>query len=131
VDHPGYSIARISKLFGKSRQAFHQMERRETKERVNNEVLIVYVKEIRKQMPLLGTRKMYDMLQDIIKMNGIKLGRDKFFSLLKENDLLVKKRRKHIHTTDSNHVYRRYPNLIKEYIPTGPEQIWVSDITYL
>jgi putative transposase len=129
--HPGYPIARISKLFGKSRQAFHQMETRQTKECINDEILLVYVKEIRKQQPRLGARKMYDMLQDTIQTNAIKIGRDKFFLLLKENDLLVKKRRKHIHTTDSNHVYKRYLNLIKEYIPTGPEQIWVSDITYL
>ena len=129
--HPGYSIARISKLFGKSRQAFHQMETRQTKEHINDEVLLVYVRAIRKQQPRLGTRKMYAMLQDPIKSNGIKIGRDKFFTLLQKNDLLVKKRRKHVHTTDSNHLYKRYRNLIKEYIPTGPEQIWVSDITYL
>lgn len=118
-------------MFGKSRQAFHQMETRKTKESVNDEILLVYVKEIRKQQPLLGTRKMYNMLQGILKTNAIKIGRDKFFSLLKGNYLLVKKRRKHVGITDSNHVYRRYRNLIKEYIPTGPEQIWVSDITYL
>jgi transposase InsO family protein len=118
-------------LFGKSRQAFHQMEARKTKEIVGDEILLVYVKEIRKQMPLLGTRKMYDMLQNIIKTNAIKIGRDKFLKLLKENDLLVKKRRKYVRTTDSDHEYKRYRNLIKEYVPTGPEQIWVSDITYL
>lgn len=118
-------------MFGKSRQAFHQMETRKIKECVNDEVLLVYVKEVRKQQPRLGTRKMYDMLQDVIKTNAIRIGRDRFFLLLKRNDLLVKKRRKHIHTTNSNHVYKRYRNLIKEYIPTGPEQIWVSDITYL
>lgn len=118
-------------MFGKSRQAFHQMETRQTKESVNDEILLVYVREIRKQQPRLGTRKMYDMLQGIIKTNAIKIGRDKFFSLLKGNDLLVKKRQKHVRTTDSNHVYKRYRNLIKEYIPIGPEQILVSDITYL
>jgi putative transposase len=118
-------------LFGKSRQAFHQMEVRKTKERVGNEILLVYVREIRKQMPRLGTRKMYDMLISIIKTNAIKIGRDTFFRLLKENDLLVKKRRKYVRTTDSDHGYKRYRNLIKEYVPTGPEQIWVSDITYL
>ena len=87
-------------MFGKSRQAFHQMETRKTKESVNDEILLVYVKEIRKQQPLLGTRKMYNMLQGILKTNAIKIGRDKFFSLLKGNYLLVKKRRKHVGTTD-------------------------------
>ena len=118
-------------MFGKSRQAFHQMETRQARVVVNNEVLLVYVKEIRKQQPRLGTRKMYDILQDTMTANGIKIGRDKFFSVLEENELLVKKRRKHVKTTDSNHAYKRYRNLIKDYIPTGPEQIWASDITYL
>jgi len=118
-------------LFGKSRQAFHQMEMRRTKETVDKEVLLVYIKEIRKQQPRLGTRKMYEMLQNVMKTNAIKIGRDKLFLLLKGHNLLVKKRRKHVVTTDSNHVYKRYANLIKEYIPTGPEQIWASDITYL
>lgn len=118
-------------MFGKSRQAFHQMETRHTKGHIDNEILLVYIKEIRKQQPRLGTRKMYGMLQNVIKTNTIKIGRDKFFTLLKTNNLLVKKRRKHVHTTDSNHMFKRYQNLIKEYIPTGPEQVWVSDITYL
>jgi putative transposase len=118
-------------LFGKSRQAFHQLETRRTKVTINDEILLVYVKEIRRQQPRLGTRKMYNMLQDIMKKNAIKIGRDKFFLLLNENDLLVKRRRKYTHTTDSNHAYKRYHNLIIEYVPTGPEQIWVSDITYL
>lgn len=107
------------------------METRRTRENVANEILLVYVKEVRKQQPRLGTRKMYDMLQNTMKANSIKIGRDKFFALLGESDLLVKKRRKHVRTTDSNHVYKRYRNLIKDYIPTGPEQILVSDITYL
>jgi len=107
------------------------METRQTKGCINDEILLVYVKQLRKQMPRLGTRKLYDMLQSIMKTNSIKIGRDKFFVLLKGTDLLVKKRRKHVRTTDSNHIYKRYRNLIKEYIPTGPEQVWVSDITYL
>jgi predicted DNA-binding protein YlxM (UPF0122 family) len=115
--HPDYSIAKISKLFGKSRQAFHQMETRQTKEHINDEVLLVYVRAIRKQQPRLGTRKMYDMLQNAIKSNAIKIGRDKFFTLLSTNDLLVKKRRRHVHTTDSNHLYKRYRNLIEINTP--------------
>jgi len=66
-----------------------------------------------------------------MKDNGIKMGRDKLFSLLREHGLLVKPRRRRMRTTDSNHVYRKYPNLIKEYEPCRPEQIWSSDITYV
>jgi putative transposase len=129
--HPCEKIARISRLFGKSRQAFHQMENRHTRQTVNDEILLVYVKEIRRQQPRIGTRKLYSMVQPIMKSNAIKMGRDKFFALLRQKDLLVKKRRKHVRTTDSDHIFKKYPNLIEHYVPSGPEQIWVSDITYL
>jgi putative transposase len=118
-------------LFGKSRQAFYQMETRRTQEYVNDEIILVYVKEIRKEQPRIGTRKLYEMLKDILKANSIKIGRDKFFKLMRKHCLLVQRRRKHIATTDSNHACKKYPNLIKEYVPSGPEQIWASDITYI
>lgn len=129
--YPHYKLSRISGLFGKSRQAFHQMESRRMKESINDEIILVYVKEIRHQQPRIGTRKLHSMLQDAFTSNHIKIGRDKFFKLLRKNDLLVKRRRKRLKTTDSDHVFKKYPNLIKEYIPSGPEQIWASDMTYL
>lgn len=131
MKYPGETIGRVSRLFGKSRQAFHQLEMRRTRRKVNDEILLVYVKEIRRRLPRIGTRKLYAMLQPIMKSNAIKMGRDKLFVLLRKEDLLVKRRRKHVMTTDSDHAFKKYPNLIEEYLPTGPEQIWASDITYL
>lgn len=107
------------------------MEKRHIRASVNDEILLVYVDEIRSSQPRVGTRKLYSMLSEILEANKIKLGRDKFFDLLRKNNLLVKKRRSRTTTTNSNHVYRKYPNLILEYVPTGPEQIVASDITYL
>ncbi|HEX9062454.1 MAG TPA: IS3 family transposase [Clostridia bacterium] len=129
--YPDYKIAKISRLFGKSRQAFYQMETRQTQEYVNDEIILVYVKEIRKEQPRIGTRKLCAMLSDILKANNIKIGRDKFFALMRKHSLLVQRRRRYIATTDSSHTCKVYPNLIKEYIPGGPEQIWASDITYI
>ena len=94
-------------------------------------MVLVYVRGIRSRQPRIGTRKLHSMLGSVFEENGIKMGRDKFFALLKENGLLVKPRRRKKITTDSNHVYRKYPNLIKEFVPCGPEQIWASDITYV
>ena len=94
-------------------------------------MVLMYVRGIRASQPRLGTRKMYWLLKAIMKENGIKMGRDKFFAVLRSNGLLVKPRRRRVRTTDSNHAYRKYPNLIKEYEPCGPEQIWSSDITYV
>ena len=93
--------------------------------------MLTYVRGIRKIISRTGTRKLHDMLASVIEENGIKMGRDKLFTVLKDNGLLVKTRRRKKITTDSNHVYRKYPNLIREYVPNCPEQIWASDITYV
>ena len=83
-------------------------------------------------MPRLGTRKLYHMLTETLKEHKIKIGRDKLFDLLEEHQMLVRRRkRKRVSTTDSNHPYRRYPNLVKELQPMRPDQLWVSDITYI
>ena len=59
------------------------------------------------------------------------MGRDQLFNLLRFHGLLIRRRKRIVRTTDSNHIFKRYPNLIKELIITGPEQLWVSDITYI
>jgi transposase InsO family protein len=65
-------------------------------------------------------------------MNGeLTLGRDLFFNFLRNNDLLVRKRRYRTKTTFSNHWLRKYPNLIVGFEPEQAHQLWVSDITYI
>jgi len=58
------------------------------------------------------------------------MGRDGFFDLLATNSLLVKRRKRRTHTTNSFHWLRKYPNLIRELVPVRSNQLWVSDITY-
>lgn len=86
---------------------------------------------IRKQMPRLGTRKLYFLLKESFNQHQIKLGRDRLFDLLREENLLIVKRKKYVKTTNSKHWMKKYPNLIKDIIPERPEQLWVADITYL
>jgi putative transposase len=90
-----------------------------------------YVRGIRARQPRMGTRKMYALLSSMIYENGIRMGRDKFFTLLREHELLVEPHRRWARTTDSGHAYRTHPNLIKGYEPSGPEQIWSGDMTYI
>lgn len=79
----------------------------------------------------MGGRKIYFLIKEDVERLGIKIGRDALFDLLASEHLLVQPRkRKHI-TTNSKHWYRKYPNLIKDVIPDRPNQIWVSDITYI
>ena len=85
----------------------------------------------RKAHPRMGVRKIYFMIKEDMDRMNIKMGRDALFDFMASEHMLVQRRkRKHI-TTNSNHWYRKYPNLIREIIPDGPNQIWVSDITYV
>ena len=126
-----WSIKKVCRQFGKSRQAYYQLEKRHIKRNVGEEIVLTYVRGIRKSQPRIGTRKLHSMLGSVFEENGIKIGRDKLFALLKGNGLLVKPRRRKKITTDSAHGYRKYQNLIREYVPCEPDQIWASDITYV
>jgi putative transposase len=85
----------------------------------------------RKLLPRLGGRKIYYLITPSLQLQKIKFGRDKLFRLLKENNLLIKPHRRYIQTTNSKHWMRKYPNKAKELKLTAPEQLWVSDITFL
>lgn len=93
--------------------------------------MLQLISAIRKDHPRMGVRKMYFIIKEDIERLGIKMGRDALFALLASEHLLVQTRkRKHI-TTNSKHWYKKYPNLIKDITPNRPNQIWVSDITYI
>jgi len=87
--------------------------------------------QIRREMPRIGVRKLYYLLKESFKREGICMGRDGLFDLLREEGLLVRKKKKYIKTTDSRHWMRRYRNLVSQIELKRPEQLWVADITYL
>lgn len=80
-------------------------------------------------MPRLGTRKIYHMLEP--SLEPLHVGRDKLFSILKANNMLIKPKRNYRITTDSHHRFRKHKNLIENMLLKQPEQVWVSDITYI
>lgn len=82
-------------------------------------------------MPLLGGKKLYKLLRSELDKLEIPIGRDKFFDILRRNELLVKRRRKYVRTTDSYHRFRKYNNKVINKPLTGPNQAYASDITYL
>lgn len=86
---------------------------------------------IRKQLPRLGTRKLYHLLKTTLKTEGIAIGRDRLFDLLRDEGLLIARKKKYTKTTDSRHWMHKYPNLIKGMQVRRPEQLWVADITYI
>lgn len=85
----------------------------------------------REYQPQIGCRKLFDMLSPKIQKQGMSIGRDAFIELLRENNLLIRRPRKRVVTTNSRHWMRKYPNLIKGFIPTEPHSLWVSDLTYI
>jgi putative transposase len=129
--YPRIPLERITGLFGKSRQGYYDRIRSEKDEEEVRKKIVVLVKGIRKLMPKLGGRKMHYKLQEEFKHYGIKVGRDRLFDILREEGLLVQKRRRGKRTTNSNHWLRKYSNLIKDMAIDAPNQVWVSDITYI
>ena len=95
-------------------------------------IVLKLVQEIRKNLPRAGVPQLHVLLQEGLQAHGIKMGRDSLYRLLGEHGYLLRYRRRKPYTTDSNHPYKKYPNLIREigYL-THPGQLWVSDITYI
>ena len=123
-------LAKLCGWFGITRQAYYQNNWTGISTTIEEELVIQQVKNIRKKHRRIGTRKLYEMMQSFMLEHHIKMGRDALFELLSANYLLVRKRKRRIQTTNSYHWLRKYPNLIREFVPTAINQLWVSDITY-
>ena len=123
-------LAKLCGWFGITRQAYYQTIRKAAAVSIEEELVLNEVKRIRKRHSRMGTRKLYNMLQGFLIEHQIKMGRDALFDLLSGNNMLVRKRKRKVQTTQSFHWLRKYPNLIRDFIPTAPNQLWVSDITY-
>jgi putative transposase len=125
------SLARLCWLLGLTRQAFHQHYRAASESGLEGQIILGQVKALRKVHPVIGGRKLYHLLQPFLREHQIKMGRDALFDLLALNKLLIRKKRRRISTTQSKHWFMKYSNLIKDWRPTGPNQLWVADITYV
>ena len=80
---------------------------------------------------MIGGKKLYKLLKSDMDKVRENIGRDKFFDILRKHELLVKRRKKYVRTTDSYHRFHKYKNKLKEQLLTGPGQAYVNDITYL
>jgi len=114
-------VTQICRLLGVNRQVYYRsIKRRSHKQEIASQV-IAMVKDIRLKMPRIGTRKLYHLLYDQLEQLGV--GRDSHLQI-------VPKRQYHI-TTNSHHRFRKHKNLIAFLEIDRPEQVWVSDITYI
>ena len=118
-------------MFGLSRQAIYQTQIRFS--RRAQELLKVkeLVQSIRMEMPRIGTRKLYYLIQADLDRLNVKMGRDALFDYLRKEHMLIRPKRSYTKTTDSKHWLKKHPNLTKDWKPTRAEALFVSDITYI
>jgi transposase InsO family protein len=114
-----------------TRQSYYKSLKRQVMQAMDDEKLASLVGPIRHLMPRIGGRKLHYMIKEELAEKAIKMGRDRFFRWLRHHDLLVNRKRSYIHTTQSHHRFWTYDNLTDNLPVSKPNQLWVSDITYL
>lgn len=129
-NYPKVSLGKFCRLLGVTRQSYYQHFWQQEQLVLEDELVISEVLRIRKNHRHMGGRKLYELLQPFLLEHQIKMGRDRLFDVLSVNYLLVRRRKKQTITTNSFHRFKKYPNLIRDFIPSTPNQLWVSDITY-
>ena len=121
----------MTDYFGISRQAFYKAEKLMQDKVLSEQLALEMVNDIRCRQPKIGGKKLYYLLSKDLQRLPSKLGRDALFTLLRNNLLLVLRKRSRFSTTNSNHDNKIYPNLIKDLVVTKPNQVLISDITYI
>lgn len=114
-----------------SRQNYYKARNKRKKDRVDEGAIKSLVLTERVLQPRLGGRKVLNILTPELRKRGIKMGRDRFFDVLRRNGLLVEKLPRSILTTNSYHTLPIFLNKVKGKELTGPNQAWASDITYI
>ena len=118
----------VYQCFGISKQAYYQRLKNNSIKEKQYKIVLELVRKVRRVMPKTGVKKLYKHIKNELIENDIKMGRDALFDLLRTYGLLVKKTKRFHITTDSNHFFYKFPNLIKDLEITHAEQVLVSDL---
>ena len=125
-------IDELCLLLGNTRQSYYQGIKFIEKKAFEEDLVIQEVLRHRTRQNRIGTRKLLEEMQEFLMANQFKLGRDAMFNLLADRGLLITRRKRGGPTTTlSKHRFKKYPNIIRDFVPIGPNQLWVSDITYI
>lgn len=125
------SIAEICTFFDLKRDAYYKYKRRLGHWTSVVSKVVDLVKIERESQPRVGTRKLLKSLRQTFKEKNIKVGRDCLFEILRDYNMLIHRKKASCKTTNSFHHFHKYNNLIKDVQVTAPNQVWVSDITYI
>ncbi len=122
----------LCNAFGYTRQSYQKQLKLRKEQAVQEQLVLDIVHTIRARQPRVGCRKMLrEVNRRLLYLGEKPIGRDRMFTLLREKQLLIKPLRRHVYTTDSYHRFKKYKNLLKSIVPSGPNQVWAGDITYL
>jgi len=124
-------LSQICEVVDYTRQAYYKQAHQSLQLELWDERILDEVKTIRARQPRVGTRKLHRMVNERLKADGIEVGRDHLFELLRAHNLLIRRRRGARRTTDSRHRLKKFKNLIQDLELMRPNQVYVADITYL
>ena len=125
------SLTTISKCFGLKRDAYYKYKTRADKRLKIEQQIIKIVQQKRKSLPREGVRKLKKSLKGDFDKSNLKVGRDILFNILRKHNMLTLRKKPSYRTTNSYHRFYKYKNIIKGLEVTKPNQVWVSDITYI
>ena len=125
------SVAALCERVGMSRQNYYAARRLRLRRQVDEDLIVELVRQERRVQPRLGGRKLLYLLQNDLNEVGIEIGRDRFFEVLAERDLLVAPKPGTPHTTNSRHSLPVFHNLLTGRSLCAPNEAWVSDLTYI
>jgi len=125
------SLTTISHCFGLKRDAYYKYKARSDKRLKLEQQIISIVKKRRKSLPREGVRKLTKSLDIDFNKANIKVGRDTLFNVLRKHNMLTLRKKTSARTTNSYHRFYKYNNIIKDVKVIRPNQVWVSDITYI
>jgi putative transposase len=128
----GVSVTAVCRWLGMSRQNYYARRRQRERRALDEELVVELVQIERKVQPRLGTRKLHFLTRGQLDRAGVRLGRDRFFEVLRARGLLLQPlAAEHPCTTSSYHCLPVFGNRIKTLALQRPNQVWVADLTYL
>lgn len=128
----GVSVSGVCQKLGMTRSNYYARRKARQKQQVDSALVVALVQRERQQQPRIGTRKLQVMLRGEMKEAGVKLGRDRMFEVLRENELLVEPRpAEYPRTTNSYHCLPVFRNRVKDLEVKRPNEVWVADLTYI
>jgi transposase InsO family protein len=125
------TVGQLCRKLGMSRQNYYKARKERQRREADSALIEQLVRAQRAAQPRLGGRKLFHILEPELAYAGARIGRDRFFEVLREKSLLVERLAGVPKTTNSRHSLPVFHNLVKDMKMTAPNQAWAADITYI